>query len=91
MDFADYTGVKTLTLAFFKSDGSLQYNVSQLRVNTETYDTFGDFSLSLPYGTYDMAIIAHVNEMPVIFRSIDEAVFDNEKPREPLSSYQILL
>lgn len=91
MDIADYTGVKTITLEFFKSDESLQYNVSQLRANTETYGTFSDFSLSLPYGTYDMAVIAHVNEKPVIFRSIDEAVFDNEKPRETLSSYQILL
>ena len=45
MDIADYTGVKTITLAFFKSGGSLQYNVSQLRANTETYDTFGDFTL----------------------------------------------
>lgn len=52
---ADYTAVKSITLAFFNSDGSEQYKSTQLRSSTAS---FGDFSLTLPYGSYKMIVIA---------------------------------
>ena len=47
---ADYAGVKAITLAFYKSDGSQECCTTQLRADDSNYDTFGEFSLALPYG-----------------------------------------
>lgn len=52
---ADYTAVKSITLAFFNSDGTEQYKSTQLRSSAAS---FGNFSLTLPYGSYKMIVIA---------------------------------
>lgn len=66
---ASYSSVKTLTLAFFKDDGTEAYNHSQLRDDASTYTTFGEFSLSLPIGSYTMIVIAHTGTVPFTIAS----------------------
>lgn len=66
---ASYPSVKTLTLAFFKDDGTEAYNHSQLRDDASTYTTFGEFSLSLPIGSYTMIVIAHTGTVPFTIAS----------------------
>lgn len=53
---ADYSGVNAVTLAFYTTDGTEQYQVTQLRSDATTYTTFGDFDLSLPMGSYTMVV-----------------------------------
>lgn len=72
--------VKSITLAFYTTDGTLQYKADQLKADTPT--GFGDFSLTLPYGAYKMIVIAHGSEKPILLNSMNEAVFDDIKPRE---------
>ena len=72
--------VKSITLAFYKPDGTLQYKADQLKADTPT--GFGDFSLTLPYGSYKMIVIAHGSENPIQLSSMTEAAFDDIKPRE---------
>lgn len=52
----NYEGVKALTLAFYKSDGTEQYQVTQFRSNMSG-QTFGEFSLALPMGSYTMVVV----------------------------------
>ena len=56
---ADYSGVKAITLAFFKADGTEQYQVTQLRSDASTYTTFGDFDCTLPMGSYTMVVLGY--------------------------------
>ena len=80
---ADYSGVKALTLAFYKTDGTTQaYCTTQLKADNTTYTTFGNFSLSLPVGNYKMIVIGYGSEVPVVFNSMMEVVFGEEKARE---------
>ncbi|MBQ9293930.1 MAG: hypothetical protein IJ219_03265 [Bacteroidaceae bacterium] len=79
---ADYTGVKSITLAFFKADGTKQSELTQLRSDASTYETFGQFALELPVGGYKMVVIAHANDMAIVLPSMTEANFGEEKTRE---------
>ncbi|MBR1447432.1 MAG: hypothetical protein IJ588_01625 [Prevotella sp.] len=56
---SDYANVKFLTLAFYKSDGTEVYKQTQNRDDDATYDTFGEFSTSLPMGSYTMVVVAN--------------------------------
>ena len=56
---ASYSAMKALTLAFYKDDGMEQYKTTQLREDASTYTTFGDFSLSLPMGSYTMVVAGY--------------------------------
>lgn len=88
-DVADYSGVKALTLAFYKADGTTQaYCATQLKADDSTYDTFGQFSLSLPVGNYKMIVLGYGSERPVVFNSMTEVVFDEEKARETFAYTQ---
>ncbi len=79
---ADYTGVKSITLAFYETDGTPRYSVTQSRSNNTTYTTFGEFSLSLPYGTYTMVVMGYGSDSPVLLNSLTEAVFEEGRSRE---------
>ena len=80
---ADYSGVKALTLAFYKTDGTTQaYCTTQLKADNTTYTTFGNFSLSLPVGNYKMIVLGYGSEVSVVFNSMTEVVFGEEKARE---------
>ena len=77
-DVADYDGVNAVTLAFYKADGTEVEKITQLRSDGSTYTTFGEFSLSLPMGTYTMVALAYyTNEYSVLtLTSPTEATFN---------------
>ena len=56
---SDYANVKFLTLAFYKSDGTEVFKQTQNRDDDATFDTFGEFSTSLPMGSYTMVVVAN--------------------------------
>lgn len=53
----EYNNLKALTLAFYKSDGTQQFKATQYKNDASTYDTFGEFSTSLPIGHYTMVVM----------------------------------
>lgn len=54
-DVANYNGINAVTLAFYKSDGTEAYKSTQAKGDTG----FGEFSLSLPMGSYTMVALAY--------------------------------
>ena len=65
----NYTNVKALTLAFYKSDGTESYKTTQLRDDASTYTTFGEFSCTLPMGSYTMVVIGYCGTSPFTLTS----------------------
>ena len=55
---SDYANVKFLTLAFYKGSTEV-YKQTQNRDDDATYDTFGEFSTTLPMGSYTMVVVAN--------------------------------
>ena len=55
----DYDGVQKLTLAFYKSDGTEQLKVTHTKGSMPEGDTFGEFSTTLPIGSYTMVVIGY--------------------------------
>ena len=55
----DYGGLKKLTLAFYKSDGTEQLKVTHTKGSMPEGDTFGEFSTSLPLGSYTMVVLGY--------------------------------
>ena len=58
-DIVDYAGVKAITLAFYKSDGTEAYIHTQLKDDATTYTTFGEFTTSLTMGGYTMVVLGY--------------------------------
>ena len=85
---AAYSGVKAVTLAFFKADGTQQYSSTQLRADASTYSTFGEFSLSLPLGSYTMVALGYGSEQPITLGGATEAVFTADRVRETFVATQ---
>lgn len=55
-----YNYVKALTLAFFDQDGTEVYKCTHIKNDPNaTYTTFGEFSTSLPLGSYTMVVIGY--------------------------------
>lgn len=54
-----YTGIKFLTLAFYASNGTEVYKHTQNRDALEQGETFGEFSTSLPLGSYTMVVLGY--------------------------------
>ena len=53
-----YSSVKAITLAFYDANGVEQCKMEQLRDDHTTYTSFGEFSCSLPIGSYTLVAIA---------------------------------
>lgn len=54
----DYANLKALTLAFYKADdGTEQYKSTQFKGSMGAGQTFGQFSTSLPMGSYKMVVL----------------------------------
>lgn len=90
-DIPGYTGVKAVTLAFFKSDNTEQYNETQFRNDPTTYTTFGDFSLSLPMGSYTMVVLGYGlndGEPGITLTSPTSATFGDYPARETFVATQ---
>ena len=81
---ADYSGVKSLTLAFYC--GSTEtYKTTQTKGALEEGETFGEFSLSLPMGSYTMVVIGHGlndGEPAITLTSPTAATFGDNPARE---------
>ena len=88
-DVAVYNDVNAVTLAFYGADGTEVEKVTQLRSDGSTYTTFGEFSLSLPMGSYTMVALAYyTNENSVLtLTSPTEASF-NTRARETFAYTQ---
>ena len=86
---SDYAGVKAITLAFFRSDGTESFNSTQLLSDDSTYSTFGDFSCTLPYGSYKMVVIGYGADSPITLTSASEASYGaDETVRETFVATQ---
>ena len=80
---ASNEGVKAITLVFYTSDGTKQkYCSTQLKEDASTYETFGSFSLPLPAGSYKMIVLGYNSDYPVVFNSMTDVVFGEDKSRE---------
>ena len=87
---SDYTSVKFLTLAFYKSDGTEQFKVTQNRDDATTFTTFGEFSTSLPLGSYTMVVLGYVlyNDDALTLTSPTQAEYTVGSPRETFAATQ---
>lgn len=56
---SDYNGVKVLTLAFYDGDTPV-FQATQRKDDPTTFTTFGEFSTSLPLGSYTMVALGYV-------------------------------
>ena len=88
-DPAAYGNVKAMDLAFFGPDGTKMFAATQLKDDSSTYDTFGEFSCRLPVGAYTMVVIARYVGNGDVFTltSPTEASF-SDKPRETFVTTQ---
>ena len=89
-DISEYTGVKTITVAFYTSEGTEQSKTTQMRASMPAGDTFGDFSLSLPMGSYTMVVLASGSDYAMTLTSPTQAGFDaqEEHVRETFAATQ---
>ena len=56
-DITKYGDVKAITLAFFRNDGTEQYQTTQIKDSGVKDEVFGTFNLTLPMGSYTMVVI----------------------------------
>ena len=85
-----YSGVKAITLAFYQ-DATEVVKITQLRNDATTYTTFGDFSYSLPMGSYTMVVIGHGlndGEPAITLTSPTSATFGDYPARETFVNTQ---
>lgn len=90
-DIPSYAGVKAVTLAFYKTDGTEQYKETQFRNDASTYTTFGDFSLALPMGSYTMVVLGYGlndGEPAITLTSPTSATFGTYPARETFVATQ---
>jgi len=89
VDPATYRDVQALTLAFYSGSTEV-YSATQLKKNASTFTTFGEFSLTLPLGSYTMVVIARDSLAGDSFTltSPTLAAFTSEKVRETFCATQ---
>ena len=82
----DYSNVKVLTLAFYASNGTEVYKSTQ----SKNEANFGEFSLSLPIGSYTMVVLGYVlyDEDELTLTSPTQAEYTNGCPRETFAVTQ---
>ena len=86
---ASYENVKVMTLAFFSGTTEI-YSETQLKSDASTYDTFGDFTCTLPIGSYTMVVIGRGagNDDVFTLTSPTVAAYTSEKVRETFAKMQ---
>lgn len=85
----DYAEVKGITLAFYEgSDEALR--ITQLRSDTTTYTTFGDFDFFLPMGSYTMMVLGYGRSANDVFEisGPTSAVYTSDHVRETFAAVQ---
>lgn len=85
---ADYDNVKAVTLAFFTPDGTQAFSATQLKDDASTYTTFGDFSCTLPIGTYTVVAIGrgYYDGDILTLTGPTLAAYTSERPRETFAA-----
>lgn len=84
-DVADYNDVNAVTLAFYKADGTEAYKTTQFKTDAN----FGEFSLSLPMGSYTMVALAYyTNENSVLTLTSPTEASYNVRARETFAYTQ---
>lgn len=79
----DYAGINAITLAFYQ--GSTEaYKTTQLKADESTFETFGDFSTTLPMGSYTLVAVAYTTKegSPFTLTSPTEAAYTGEHAYE---------
>ena len=86
----DYEGVKFLTLAFYASNGTEVYKHTQNREALEQGDTFGEFSTTLPLGSYTMVVLGYAlyDDDALTLTSPTQAEWTVGAPRETFAVTQ---
>ena len=86
---ANYDGVTVVTLAFYDG-GTEVYKSTQLKNDPTTFTTFGNFSLSLPVGSYTMVVLGYVlyDNDELTLTSPTQAEYTGGCPRETFSATQ---
>lgn len=89
-DPATYDGVKALTLAFYGGDGTEAYKHEQVKGSLEEGETFGQFTLSLPMGSYTMVVLAYGKngDDDLVLTSSTEAAYTGSHTRETFATTQ---
>lgn len=87
-DIADYSDVNAVTLAFY--NGSTEtYKVTQVKGSLAEGETYGNFDLSLPMGSYTMVVVAYyTNENSVLTLTSPTEASYNIRARETFSYTQ---
>ena len=85
-DVADYSGINAVMLAFYKGDGTEVYKSTQAKGDAD----FGEFSLSLPMGSYTMVAVAYYNSdaSPLALTSPTAAAFTGTRAYETFATTQ---
>ena len=85
-DVADYSGINAVMLAFYKGDGTEVYKSTQAKGDAD----FGEFSLSLPMGSYTMVALAYYNSdaSPLALTSPTAATFTGTRAYETFATTQ---
>ena len=86
---SEYNGVKALTLAFYEGSAPI-YKTTQLKDDPTTFTTFGEFSASLPIGSYTMVALAYVlyDDDELTLTSPTQAEYTDGYIRETFSTTQ---
>ena len=71
----DYNGIQALTLVFYKPDGTQVYKCTHIKDDATTFTTFGEFSTSLPLGSYTMVVMGYDWNQELTFNSSTVASF----------------
>ena len=85
-----YSGVSFLTLAFYASNGTELYKHTQEKGNLEQGETFGEFSTTLPIGSYTMVVLGYVlyDDDALTLTSPTQAEWTVNAPRETFAATQ---
>ena len=80
----------TITLAFYDANGTEKYKTTQIKEDSGTYTTFGEFSANLPVGNYTMVVVAsgHFDDDEFTLTSPTQAAYISQRPRETFSKVE---
>ena len=87
-----YDGLQKLTLAFYKNDGTEMYKATHTKGCMGEGETFGEFSTTLPLGSYNMVVLGYVlyGDDALTLTSPTQAEWTVNAPRETFATTQVV-
>ena len=87
-----YDGLQKLTLAFYKSDGTEMYKATHTKGSMGEGKTFGEFSTTLPLGSYKMVVLGYVlyDDDALTLTSPTQAEYTGGFPKETFATTQVV-